>query len=344
VYSRCFVRGIAQSATVVFGLMAFSAQAATVQLEIATEQRVSLTAQQEWAKRLGTAGIANVRLRSAHDGEEPVIHSEGSGPTAVHRVLGILTPDEVLVLPGRRFRVTEVRQLIQWLDDLARKGPDERQAPKTAFGMELEQFKKLHDELSKPVGFSTAGVSRQEVIRQIAQQSSLPIAGVPDAKSAGDDDKVVEELSSVSCGTALAYVLRPLGMCLVPQPANGRTTLAIVGSGSKEIWPIGWPLDKTQDKTLPTMFEFLNTNVQGVPVTKVVDAVRKRLEVPALWDYSAMARYGIEPEQAIVSVPQGRMSYSLLLRKALFQAKLKSEIRIDEAGKPLLWITTQKPL
>jgi hypothetical protein len=34
----------------------------------------------------------------------------------------------------------------------------------------------------------------------------------------------------------------------------------------------------------------------------------------------------------------------LALRKLLFQAGLKFEVRLDEAGKPFLWITTVKPV
>jgi hypothetical protein len=92
------------------------------------------------------------------------------------------------------------------------------------------------------------------------------------------------------------------------------------------------------------LYEFLNVNVQGVAVTQVIDAVAKRLEVPALIDYNALARHGIEPEKAIVNHPQRRTSHTLLLKRTLYQAGLKSEVRVDEAGKPFLWVTTVKPI
>ena len=37
------------------------------------------------------------------------------------------------------------------------------------------------------------------------------------------------------------------------------------------------------------------------------------------------------------------MSYSQVLRKILSQAKLRYELRVDDADKPFLWITTVKP-
>jgi hypothetical protein len=91
------------------------------------------------------------------------------------------------------------------------------------------------------------------------------------------------------------------------------------------------------------MFEFLNVNVQGVTVLKVLDAVRERLNVPVLLDHNAMARHGVEPDRSFVNMPQSRTTYSLLLRRTLFQAGLKSEVRVDEAKTPFLWVTTVKP-
>jgi hypothetical protein len=41
-------------------------------------------------------------------------------------------------------------------------------------------------------------------------------------------------------------------------------------------------------------------------------------------------------------VPEKRMTYSQILNKVLLQARLKYELRVDEADKPFLWITTVK--
>ena len=91
------------------------------------------------------------------------------------------------------------------------------------------------------------------------------------------------------------------------------------------------------------MYEFLNANVQGVAITEVLKAVGGRPKMPVLMDHNALraARGGAgEGDQ----VPQSRTTYSILLRKALFQARLKHEVRMDEAGTPFLWITTIKAL
>jgi hypothetical protein len=46
----------------------------------------------------------------------------------------------------------------------------------------------------------------------------------------------------------------------------------------------------------------------------------------------------------IVSHPRARTTYSIALRKILFQAEPTSELRVDEPGKPFLWVTTVKPI
>ena len=92
------------------------------------------------------------------------------------------------------------------------------------------------------------------------------------------------------------------------------------------------------------MFEFHNVNVQNVTATKALEAIAARLKVPVLMDYNAMARHGVDPAKTPVSLPSARTTYSLAMRKLLFQARLKFEVRVDEAGKPFLWITTVKPV
>jgi hypothetical protein len=111
-----------------------------------------------------------------------------------------------------------------------------------------------------------------------------------------------------------------------------------------EIWPVGWPPEKPLPQVIPAMYESLNANIQDVPISTALDALSKRLKVPFLLDHNAMARHGIDPARKKVNSPQSRITYNQLLRKILSQAGLKSEVRVDEAGKPLVWITTVKPL
>ena len=158
--------------------------------------------------------------------------------------------------------------------------------------------------------------------------------------------RVEEELAALSGGTALACVLRPAGYCLVPQVDSRRITYRVVKSRPDlaEIWPVGWPLKKRLVHVLPGSFEFLNVDIQNYAAADAVNAIGKRLKTPVLYDHNALARHGIDPSKVLVTLPRSRTIYSIALRKLLFQAGLKFEVRCDEAGTPLLWISTIKPL
>lgn len=319
-----------------------------VELNLLTEARGAITGQQDWARRLGEAGISSVRIRSAGaaDTVRLGIDVRGSETWPIYAVTGVITADDVLVLPGgKRFRSTQAAQVARWVDDLARLGPEDRRPTKTAFGLTAAQYEQVHDALAAQLAVSTKGTSRAEVVRSIDRQLAIPLRYGRLSLDAVGSDEVGEELSGVSCGTALAYTLRAPGLCLVPRAAVGGVELEIVSAEPKlEAWPIGWKSEKPDRQVLPDLYEFLDVKLDGVAVTKVLDAIGERLKVPVLVDHNAMARYGIDPATTYVSYPQGRTTYSLLLRKALFQARLKSELRVDESGKPLLWITSLKPL
>jgi hypothetical protein len=321
--------------------------AGRVELELVTDARVPITAQQEWLQRLSQAGVSNLRIRAGQPSDQVGIEIRGTDAAPIYAVRGMITSGGDVLLPGARFGTTEAARLVRWLDDLAQFGPSRQPARKSAFGLSVQQFEEVHRGLSRPVGFSTEGMPRREVIEKIGQGLLVPLRSDSQILQAiKDDDVVAEELSSLSSGTVLAYLVRPLGGCLVPREAGaGRLECVLVkAKPNTEAWPIGWEPEEHRSKLVPGLFEFLNVNVQGVAVTQVLSAVTERLKVPVLMDYNALARHGIEPDKAMVNHPQRRTSYTLLLKKTLYQAGLKSEIRVDEAGQPFLWVTTVKPI
>ncbi len=238
----------------------------------------------------------------------------------------------------------QAAKLAQWLDDLAEHGPPNRREGRAAFGLSAKQLAQVREDLAKPVGFSTKGMSHAEAVEKIGQRLKLPIqlaGGLPEA----EDDKTAEDVAGLLCGTGLACILRPLGYCMVPRLSGG--SLAYVVAKAKldqEVWPIGWKPEKPLGEVLPPLFQFLPVNVQNVPAAKALEVIGARLKTPVLMDYNAMARHGIDPAKALVSLPPGKTTYSSALRRLLFKAGLKFEVRLDEAGRPFLWITTVKPV
>jgi hypothetical protein len=314
-----------------------------VELEIAGNSQIGAGMSfQQWGQALSAAGVQGFRLRAAQQGDKPAIEVGGTDQSPVYKVTAVLGAGDDLVVPGGRFRRTECKQLAAWLNDIAKRGPPEKREKLSAFGLTASQFQKVNSDLSKGVGFSTKGMTRSEAVDKIGGQLGLTLK-IEDAFSDGDD-KIDEDLSALSSGSALACILRPIGSCLVPR-VDGETLSYAVKKAQldQEVWPVGWPAEGGQ-KVLPALYEFHNVNVSGVAATKLLAVVGKQIEAPVLFDHNALARHVVDPDKATVSHPQQRTTYSLALRKMLGKVGLKFEIRVDEAGKPFLWVSTIKPV
>jgi len=319
--------------------------AARVELVLAAERHAPLTAQQTWARELGEAGIRGVRIRQKRSIDRVGIQVRGTKENPVYIVTGTLDARGEVVLPGGRYRSGQARRIASWLRDVARRGPPESREPHAAFGLPRSQMMAVRKDLAVPIDFSTRGMVRADVVRKIARGLKLPVRVDEKMLARVADDRVAEEPEGLSRGTGLAFVLRPAGLALVPKmAAAGPEYLITTARGRREIWPVGWKPEQPRPKILPEMFKLRPINLENVSAARVLDAIGGRLEIPVLLDHSALARYGIDPDKKLVTVPRSRMTYATALDKALFQARLKYELRVDEAGKPFLWVTTIKPV
>jgi hypothetical protein len=341
-----YIRG---AIVLLFGLTVFGVRpvhaAGRVKLEIVSDRNAPITSQQEWLQRLAAVGLTDLRIRSGRTGDQVGIEKQGSESEPVYVVTGIITSGNQLVLPGGRFALGDAAQVARWVNNLAEKGLGEKEEPRSAFGLTAELLEKARQELAQPVRFSTRGLDRQQAVVKIAGQLGESFHLNRGLIEADSDDKVAEELSGVSCGTALACLLRPAGLGLAPRDNRGNVQYVVTSSKPGVVlWPIGRPPEKPLPQVLPAMYESFNANVQDVPAAKVLEVLSKRLKVPFFLDHNALARHGIEPDKKIVNAPQSRTTYNQLLRKILSQAGLKFEVRVDDAGKPLVWITSVKPI
>jgi hypothetical protein len=321
--------------------------AGQIRLDLIGRSQGSAMAFQDWLQVLGKAGVKNVRFRTGDGTEQVGIDVQGTPQSPLYVVTGMVVSRDELLLPGGRFKRSDAVRVARWLDDVAANGPPERRPKRGAFGLTIDQFEQVHKDTARLVGLSTQGMPRAEAAEKIAHRLQLPLQVERAQWEALGNDRVQEELSSLSCGTALACVLRPAGFCLLPCEVDKRPVYTITKlKPDVQVWPVGWdpPKDKSPHDVLPVLFDFLNINVENVAASQAIEAIGKRLKVPVLMDQIAMARERIDPTKALVSLPKGRTAYGIALRKLLFQAKLKYEVRLDEADQPFLWISTVKPM
>jgi hypothetical protein len=340
-----------------FGAASFSLAAeGRVELELFMQERTPLTAQRDWLEQLTKVGVGRLRIVAKGAPDKVGVEVRGTDSSPVYVVTGVITSNNDLLLPGGRYSLRNAGQAGTWLSDLAQNGPAKKPEEKAAFGLSRDQFEAIRSALAQPVGFPIQGIARAAVVDKLLEklvgQLGLSVKIDPGLRQSIGDDPVAEDLSGLSSGTALACVLRPAGLCLVPklQLGNQRTgqkdvqCVIVASQATLEVWPIGWEPKKSATALVPAYYEMFKANIENVPVTTVLDAVAKRLAVPFLLDHYALGRQKIEPKKALVNAPQSQTSYNQLLRKVLAQAKLKGELRVDEAGKPFFWVTTlRKP-
>jgi hypothetical protein len=319
-----------------------------VDLELITEKGFAIDGAQEWVEVLKSVGASGIRIRSAEPGDEGGIVTGGTAKAPSYKVTGVLTSGGVLRLPGGQFRLHDKAGISAWIHKLKEGGEEGLTAKVGVFGLTSKQLVAMHEGLASPVGFSTKGKPAGQVVRQIAGNlKKVSVVVDPSAEKAlGGDETTPDELSGVASGTALAAALRPLGLVAVPLPPRGsELRLGIADSRAvKESWPVGWPPEKPPRETMPHLFEFLNVEIADTPLPEALDAIQERLKSPFLYDHNSLARHKVDMSAVKVKVPAGKTYYKGILDRMLAQSRpqLKCEIRVDEAGQPLLWITTVK--
>ncbi len=350
---RCFLTVFAtvgiligELLVVTLELRAAPPAAATPQFEfeLFTEQNFPITGAQKWQQLLTDFKPVNLQIRALQSGDKPAIERRGTQKSPVFHIRGVLTAGSLLIVPGGKFSTSDKADLAKWLKELGENGVEGVTVKKAAFGLTPSQLEAVHQDLRRPIDFSTKGMPPGQAIGKIRQSLKLSLradAGVTDLF--GADDRVQEELEGLSSGTAIAIILRPAGAMLQPhKPAGGEVEYrAAKAEAGAEAWPIGWPSEAAPNKTVPDLFEFLNVEFDQAPLADVLTAIQARLKVPIIVDQNSLAAQQIDIAKPI-SFPAKKTFYGKVLEDVLFKARLKYEIRLDEAEKPFLWVTTIK--
>ena len=327
------------TATIVIGSLACAAEP-RVDLEVITEAGFIGTDARAWSEMLTKAGFSSVRIKSGAN-ESPSMQSIGTTAVPAYHVVGVVTAANQLLLPKGRFGINDRNKIETWLRKLREGGEDAINIKPTAFGLLPKQLVAVHEALAIPVQGSTLGQPPRETAKKIADRLTYKFTSDEVAQRAlAQGEPIADELENISSGTALAAILRPLGLIMFPEKNGPDIRLRIASSrDAKEHWPVGWPLKGNPAETLPELFKFLKVNIGDAPLSEALTAIAGRVKAPLLLDHNSLARARTDLSTK-VSLAETNIFYSRALDRLLSQAKLKYEIRLDEADKPFLWVTT----
>ena len=330
-------------AAVSWGLCA--APLPAIQVELVKQPGFPLTGDKAWIDALKDFRLSSLRIRVATPGDREGIEDVGTPSAPSYRVTGVLTDRNRLKLPGGEFTLGDRARIGKWFDRLRDQGMAGVQEKPAAFGLTAEQLVEFHDQLAKPWEGSTRGRRAGEVARELVHSLPLEFEVTAAAtQSFARQEQVRDELQGLSCGTALAALLRPLGLVAAPRKIPGSKVVLRIADAREvdESWPVGWPAQEAPVRVAPALFERVHVEIRDTPLPEALAAIQKRVGVPFLFDHTSLARQQIDPGRVKVSFPQDRTSYMKILDQLLAQARLRSELRRDEAGKAFLWISAAR--
>jgi hypothetical protein len=347
------------TAALIFLVAATTALAAPpVELELATERGVQITAPQEWLQLLAGIGIEHVTIRGIQPDDAPRVTNSGSARKPDYHMIGVITLHYQLHLPGGTFSRGDRAKLKDYFDRLSADGAESLTAPRGRFGLTEKELTTAFADLSQPINFETKGLQPHAVIDRLQPKLGSKLEIDPAAEqSLREAQPVEDELKGITTGTALAMVLRSYGLVLRPEKARGQAVAyRIVPAEADAVgqitlgkpnapepnakyWPIGWEPDKAPGEIAPSLRESLNAEIDGYSLEEAIAAIRPRLKLPLYLDHAALVAHKIDPAKTQLKLARARMTYKRLLDRVLAQAHLGSTIRVDESGMPFLWVT-----
>jgi hypothetical protein len=328
--------------------------APAIDLEIATERGLQITAPHQWLQLFERIGITSVRIRGVQRGDVPAVENRGTPDRPRYHVVGILSSREQLRLPGGLFRPGDATRLKDYFDRLSADGDERLTAPRGHFGLTEKEMMAVLADLSQPINFATKGQPPLAAVEKLQANAQHRFAFEAAGERVLRDAKpIADELNGISAGTGLAIILRSYGFELRPEKPRGEPIVyRIVPAGvhatpsragklgdfAQTAWPVGWETEKAPGELAPSLFEKLNAEIEGYTLKEALAAIGPRLKTPYFVDPVALAAHRMDPSAVQIKIARAQMTYKRLLDRILAQADLGGDLRADESGKVFLWI------
>ncbi len=319
-----------------------SGQSRILTLDISVDRIEGLGIEQQLMEQLSKVGADNVRISKLDQASQPEVKELQGTAVVTVKITGVLQ-NRQLYLPGAKFAMNDTAGIAAYLQKIRDDGSQVALAEKKAFGLTSEQLVDLHEALSFEITEASLEKSVVNFVAGVRQKVSFTFRMSPEVEAIlGRAGQVRDEVQGCSAGTALAIVLRPHGLVLAPRRLQGQPMeLAIERSQDvKEFWPVGWPNEDLIARTAPSLLERLDVEIRDFKLADTLQALQSRVKLPMYYDHNNLAEKEVEPSEVVVTYVKKQAEYFMIFHKLLAQAKpaLKMDLRVDEAGKPFLWI------
>ncbi|RMG41697.1 MAG: hypothetical protein D6725_00980 [Planctomycetota bacterium] len=315
-----------------------------VVLEIVTDRLGSNVAAQEWGRLMQRFGY-EFHMRRSPLAEKPSLRETTFGRLRRVTVQGRLDTLGRLIMPnGKTYTLPRADKLIDWLRELELYGAQGRPKNDASFGFTKAQLSRIAAALANPVATDLSAETLAEALKKLQLSPSLPV--VVDSRAAAawrqaGDTKVGQSFRGIAKGTALAAMLGNVGLAFRPwREPDGRFVLQIVlPEPDRAVWPIGRPVQGLPRDVAPQLYQFIDVELNDVPLRDVLDAVALKTGVPIIYDFAAIEEAGADLSEKISFGPK-RTTWSLFLKSVTNPRKLTRLYRLDDAGRPFVLITS----
>lgn len=304
---------------------------------------------QRWAKTFADLGV-QAQFRGPNGADEPGIEEKVRGTLRSVKVVGELTTDGRLHVADRVYTAEDVRKLKEWVDSLQTYGAQGAPQGQPLWGLNESQFTAVYEALSAPVEAELEGQTLTAALQQFPLPAKHPLRRLSAADewlAAHPGTTLENRVQGLSCGTALAVVLGEAGLGFSPaRTPEGEIELHVqpLAAGG-QVWPVGWelPPDVDHGTLVPVLHKFLEIGFDDAALQDVLDAAAAAMEVPFVVDYYRVRGTGVDLAERTVSYPAKRTTWALMLNSIIRKANLVKDVRVDEQGRPLLYITPFVP-
>ncbi len=316
---------------------------------LAPRQTIGLAAQQ-WAETFSKMGIS-CRVRQPILSDKAEVKESKRGKLRFVTIIGILERNGDILFPGRKFSQQDKDKLNDWLREIKTYGAQGSPKGQAVWGLSKKQFDPLYKALSKKAPEELFAMPISQAIKKLKLPAEYPVRSTAEyrrklVRILQKDPLVRQQTTGLSKGTALALILNDLKLGFYPaRTPSGSIELALVTQADvSKVWPVGWETSTQFPKIARKLYQLVPIELKDVKLLDLLHAISVKTEIPVMIDYYKIEGKGIDLEKVIVSYPSRKTSWSRLLRGVTVPNKMTRQYKIDEAGRPFVWITTSVPI